>query len=236
MTWNASRDLLGRIGEAYSTNASLLSSNKRVILVNSGSLTDASTMLDVIRYECAGNGYTRYSLSPSTGSYDASQDRYELPAVDATFTASGGSITYDTAAIISGASSTASKTVNTINATDNRLEFSSAHGLSNGDLVVVTADGGGTVPSELLNGGAPRLLYVVGSSDSGGNYWIQCSLTNGGSAIDFTGGSGTIRVRYANGKFDLFDPQGSTTIADGSTKIIRCLLNFGDGSADVNAA
>ncbi|MBL1178660.1 hypothetical protein [Pantanalinema sp. GBBB05] len=67
--------------------------------------------------------------------------------------------------------------VTTINDASDRLEFDSDPGLVDGDKVVITADIGGSVPSELLDSGNPRLLFVVGSGNSGGTWWIQLALT-----------------------------------------------------------
>jgi phage baseplate assembly protein gpV len=44
-------------------------------------------------------GYVRYSQAVGTGSYNATSGRYELPAIDAEFTASGVGFTYETIVI-----------------------------------------------------------------------------------------------------------------------------------------
>jgi hypothetical protein len=41
------------------------------------------------------NGYTRYSEVIAAGAYDAVDGRYEVPAIDAAFTASGVGYSYD---------------------------------------------------------------------------------------------------------------------------------------------
>lgn len=45
--------------------------------------------------EKSGNGYVRYSEIIGTGTYDTSDGRYELPLIDAEFTASGSGYSYD---------------------------------------------------------------------------------------------------------------------------------------------
>jgi hypothetical protein len=195
-------------------------------------------MLDIISAELAQtNGYQRAAYSPGASSFDSGQNRQELPGTNAAFTADGGALQYDTAVIISGASATASRLVTTINDSSDRLEFAANPGLNDGDRVVITADIGGSVPSALLDGSSnPQLLYVVGSGDDGVTWWIQLALTEGGTAITFSGGATPLRVRYANGKFDWYNTYGLTTIPDGTTDTLQVALNWGNGTADVNAA
>jgi hypothetical protein len=45
--------------------------------------------------ELSGNGYVRFSQLISAGSYDAFDARYEVPAIDAAFTATGEGYSYD---------------------------------------------------------------------------------------------------------------------------------------------
>ncbi len=45
--------------------------------------------------EQSGNGYVRYSTTVGTGSYNGTSGKYELPDVDASFTATGAGYSYD---------------------------------------------------------------------------------------------------------------------------------------------
>lgn len=45
--------------------------------------------------EKSGNGYVRFSQVIATGSYDATDGRYEIPNIDAAFTATGAGYSYD---------------------------------------------------------------------------------------------------------------------------------------------
>ena len=45
--------------------------------------------------EKSGSGYVRYSTTVGAGSYSASNARYELPTIDAAFTATGTGYSYD---------------------------------------------------------------------------------------------------------------------------------------------
>lgn len=46
--------------------------------------------------ELSGNGYARVTGTIGTGSWDATDLRYEMPQIEAEFQASGGTLTYDT--------------------------------------------------------------------------------------------------------------------------------------------
>ena len=69
----------------------------KVALCNVGSTgyTAETTVTNWLTAELSGNGYTRYSLVLSAGSYDSGDARYEIPYFDATFTASGSGFSYD---------------------------------------------------------------------------------------------------------------------------------------------
>ena len=57
--------------------------------------TAESTVANWQSVEASGNGYTRYSTTIGTGSYNSTTGRYELPVINAAFTADGGTIGYD---------------------------------------------------------------------------------------------------------------------------------------------
>lgn len=57
--------------------------------------TAESTVANWQSVEKSGNGYVRFSQVIATGSYDAVDARYEIPAIDAAFTASGVGYSYD---------------------------------------------------------------------------------------------------------------------------------------------
>jgi hypothetical protein len=61
--------------------------------------TPQSTVANWQSVEKTGNGYVRYSTVVGTGTYDSTDGRYELPSIDAVFTASGTGYSYDTVVI-----------------------------------------------------------------------------------------------------------------------------------------
>lgn len=69
----------------------------KVMLCNVGATgyTAESTVANWQSVEVSGNGYVRGSSSLTTGSYDSTDARYELPSVDVTFTATGAGYSYD---------------------------------------------------------------------------------------------------------------------------------------------
>jgi hypothetical protein len=63
--------------------------------VGASGYTAESTVANWQSVEKSGNGYIRYSSVIATGAYDATDARYEIPAIDAAFTATGAGYTYD---------------------------------------------------------------------------------------------------------------------------------------------
>lgn len=70
----------------------------RICLALNGAtgLTVNSTVAQWDAKELSGNGYARVEGFIGTGSWDGTDLRFELPQIDAEFTASGGTLTYDT--------------------------------------------------------------------------------------------------------------------------------------------
>jgi hypothetical protein len=63
--------------------------------VGTSGYTAQSTVANWQSVEKSGNGYVRYSEVIGTGSYNSSTGRYELPSIDAEFTASSLGYSYD---------------------------------------------------------------------------------------------------------------------------------------------
>lgn len=73
----------------------------KVMLCSVGTtgLTSASTVASWIATEESGNGYTRFSVVLGTGSYNTIDGRYNLPIINAAFSATGAGYTYDSIVI-----------------------------------------------------------------------------------------------------------------------------------------
>lgn len=248
MAWIASRDLQSRIANAWAQNNAIGSASKQVILINApAQIANNASLLDLIRHETPqANGYTRRTYTPTASAFDAGQNRAEVPSTDFTFTASGGAIPFNYIVILSNTTvALANRATTSIDAANSKVNFdlATSHGFAANDRVTVTADAGGTVPAALLDGSSnPQLLFIRNSVDTSGERSVQFSLTSGGAAITFTGGSGTLRVRTVpnSAQWDFIDYQGpqvfgSSSIANGDLRTFRVALNFGDGAADVAA-
>lgn len=73
----------------------------KVFLVNNtGGLTVASDTAAWEALELTGNGYAAVTGNVGVGAYNTTSARYELPAITATFTAAGGSLTYNTVCVV----------------------------------------------------------------------------------------------------------------------------------------
>jgi hypothetical protein len=85
-------------GEAYEGKT------YRICLASVGSsgYTAESTTANWDSVEKSGSGYARVTGTLATGAYDGTDARYEVPSVTATFTASGGSITFDRVYVVLG--------------------------------------------------------------------------------------------------------------------------------------
>lgn len=69
---------------------------KLFLAVNPGSLTANSLASDWLAAEISGNGYAAITGTVAAGVYRTAEQRYEMPAIVATFQASGGTLAYDT--------------------------------------------------------------------------------------------------------------------------------------------
>lgn len=230
MPWIPSRDMLRRLLEEHINGLVVPNPNKfYVLLTNASSFADTADMAAIVISEVVQEfGYARAQYNPSSGSYDATQTRYEMPSVATTFTASGGAIQFDRAVLISDGSVIANK-IFTADAATNRISVA-AHSLINGDKVVPTADASGSLP-----GGLSSIVYYSKSIDA--NTIELYTDSNLATLVDFTtNGSGKLRLRYANGNFEVYQSYGSATLPDGGTQTINWTWNIAGNGVDVAAA
>jgi hypothetical protein len=200
----------------------------RLALANSSALGRTSSIANFISNELLPtNGYARIDASfSSDGSYDPTDQRHELPTISASFTATGGSLQFQTAFLIADSLAVSSKSFTdaNVNSTSDRVTITS-HGFVNGDKLVFTADALATLPSGI----APGTIYQVASSSTND---FQLQPNGGGSTIDITDtGSGAFRARSANGIIVAYAVESSPiTVADGqgySYQIPLVVLNSG---------
>lgn len=67
---------------------------------NTTGLTSESTTAEWDAVKLSGNGYADVTGTIGVGSYDATDARYEMPQISAEFSASGGTLTYDTVYVV----------------------------------------------------------------------------------------------------------------------------------------
>lgn len=180
----------------------------RLCLANTATLTRSSSLADFFSSELLpNNGYARATVNFSgDGSYDTTDQRHEMPTLAASFTASGGSLQFQTAFIIADSVATASKsfTNSNVNAVTNKITITS-HGFSNGDKLVFTADSLATLPGGITAG----TVYTVNNATIN-DFEIGVDITNTGS--------GTFRARCANGSIvGLFVEDNPITVPDGQS-------------------
>lgn len=192
----------------------------RLCLANTAALSRTSTLAEFISSELLPtNGYSR-SLGNFSGDgvYDTTDQRYEN-AIAASFTASGGSLQFQTAFLLANSSSIASKSFTNaeVNATTDVITIN-GHGFSNGDKLVFTADTLATLPGGIV----ANTIYTVASATTN-TFAIGVDITNTGS--------GTFRARSANGIVVAYAIESSPiTVPDGqgySYNIPLAVLNTG---------
>lgn len=200
----------------------------RLALANTASLGRTNSLADFISNELLPiNNYARATANFSgDGSYDTTDQRHELPTISASFTASGGSLQFQTAFLIADSLAISSKSFTdaNVNATSDRITIT-AHGFANGDKLVFTADALATLPGGIVAG----TIYQVSSVTTND---FQLQPNGGDSTIDITNtGSGTFRARSANGIIVAYAVESSPiTVPDGqgySYQIPLVVLNSG---------
>lgn len=224
MPWTQFKEATARMLQSYVDGKIF-----HLVLTSGSTFTSSSSLIDIVVQELAeASNYTRKLCTPGIGTYDDLQRRYELPAISTTFSAQGGFLQYDRVVLISGGSSTANK-VFAADPSTSRLTVG-LHGLVRGDKVVPTADAGGNLPTGIN----PQVYYASSVDPNTVELYTDVALT---TRVDFTSaGSGTLRLRYANGNLELYGEVGSTTIADGQSQTIILNWNHGGGNVDVEAA
>lgn len=92
LTSQISQNELARVaGLAYEGNTI----NVMLCSVGATGYTAESTVANWQSVEKSGNGYVRYSTTVLTGSYDGTDGRYEIPVINAAFTATGAGYSFD---------------------------------------------------------------------------------------------------------------------------------------------
>lgn len=164
--------------------------------------------------ELTGNGYTSFRTIVETGAYDSSDARYEMPFIDATFTATGVGYSYNKIYIVIGDFSTVS--LSTVAVSSNVATFvtSSAHGLTTGDTVYLD-----TTPDSIYEG--YRTVTVVDSTT------FTISIVTGD--VGTTSITGTCnKLTESSSLHSLLTESPLKSLAAGQTQTYRILLATDD--------
>ena len=191
-----------------------------VALINAASAPAATASIAAwLQYELApANGYARFQSSALTdGSYSAGNTRWQHDGIPVEFTATGGCFAYShLVALIDGAADgqigAALTASSAVNAATNQITLT-AHGLTTGDPITITADSGGTLPGGLTAGTLYYALVVDADTFS------VMTTSTGSTAIDLTStGSGTLRLRDCAGSIhSIMTETAEVTVATGQT-------------------
>lgn len=137
------------------------------------------------------NGYARGNASPVLEATNDAQGRGLRNFQAVVITATANTVDYSGYAIIADGTAESSQ-VCTATSANNRIT-STAHGLTTGDRVLITADATATLPAGL--DGLTAYFASVIDADT-----IELLDAVGGALVTFTSdGSGTLRLRYAAG-------------------------------------
>lgn len=180
----------------------------RLMLYNSATVSSPPTEAELFRAEVIEeNGYTRNAIAPTTPAvWNAANGAAERTMQNSTVTALGGTITYDSYAIIRNGAASANK-IAVANASINSFNVV-GHGLATGDRVLITADPTATMPT-----GLDSLTFYYAQSVDADNFTLTDAP--GGSGVAFTdAGTGTLRLRYAAGVAGWHATQTSTRTID----------------------
>lgn len=165
------------------------------------------------------NGYARASVTVSqSGAYASGNTRWEATAESFTFTASGGSLTYNRAVLICGGVATPLvKTVaadTDVDPSTDRITATS-HGLSDGTKVTVRAAAGGTLPTGLTAGATYYAKSISTDvialyTDSGLNTIVNITADGTGN-MQILNCTGTVHsVWVQNPSVSILDGQSNT--------------------------
>lgn len=205
----------------------------RVILCNGAAWGSSASKLDVLSSEINQEyGYSRYAwgLTAPDITFDAIDKRVEIAEAAWGQTATGGSIQWNGVAILANADAVANRIITSVNAATDTFTVS-AHGRTNGDQIIITADANGTLAGGLPV--TPAIVYVINATTN----TFQASLTLGGTAINLTdAGVAPMRMRCANGEIVAgYRDTTSSLIPSGATRQFNWNSSHSNSAAVVGA-
>ncbi|GEM_PF-3421939 len=179
------------------------------------SLSRSSPLSDFVNAELITQyGYQRKNLVwPEDGSFSNTNLRHELPLIEATWTASGGSIQFQTAFLLADAHAKAQETFTTtdVDPAANHITIAS-NLLATNDSIIFEALPGSTLPTGLT---AATVYYAASVNNVAGTF--QVTNTVDGTPLTISNvGSGNFRMRYATGSVVLLQIESDPVIIQDS--------------------
>lgn len=189
----------------------------RVSLANdpTASLTAESTVAECDALKISGNGYLDFRSVISTGTYDAGDARYELPYIDAVFTATGAGYSFDSIYIVLGTFATVN--LSSVEVTSNvvTITTATAHNLTTSDIVYLD-----TTPNGLYEG------YRVVTGTPTSTTFTYSSVTGDLASTPLTGTASKLTEETA--LHSLLEETPIKNLAAGQTQTYRILLATDD--------
>lgn len=206
-----------------SASVSGLTTGTRYYVVNS---TPSTFQLALTQ---AGSPVTTSSVSglayiKVSGAFDATDVRFESLFDPATFTATGGTISYQGYFILRNAHPLSNLVISTVNDTTDVITTSAAHGMTTGDAVMISTDSG-SIPTGLVS----TTIYFarVLTTTTFTLHPTSADAVSNLNMVNMTSqGSGTLRVRFANGFVDGFEYfSSSQSLVDTRSQMVRIFRN-----------
>ena len=116
-----------------------------------------SSRTDWDSIKLSGNGYADFRGKIEAGAYDFGDNRYEMPALTATFTAEGGLLTYNKIYIVLASASTFNITYAQLASNVVTITTDGNHGFTTGQIVVVSGATNSVFNGNYLIASAPTL-------------------------------------------------------------------------------
>lgn len=221
-TISPTRDHQSRLYDVYLGTVTV-----RAILTINSTYNAASAASAAFTQEIAAQ-YTRPTVTYGADSFNTGTSRNERQASFAV-TAGADAIQYDGVALMVGADAISSYSVTSADNTTQRLTFGSAHGRTDGDKIIITADSTGTLPAGMPTG----ILYAKVISSTVIETYTNSGLTT--LTTWSTNGTLPFRMRNANGDMDYYgNESGVITIATGATRTFTVNLNTAGNGISVN--
>ena len=177
--------------------------------------TPESSKADWDSIKLSGNGYADFRGEITTGDYDFGDNRYEMPALTATFTANGGLLIYNKIYIVLASASTFNITYIQLTSNVATITTNANHGFSAQQIVVIS-----NASNSVFNGN-----YVIISVPTSNTFTYSKTAAN----IPYSVSSGTAsRLTEETQIYGVMTESPQIILADGQTINYRIQFSTDD--------